>query len=178
MQREHVRQSVSVSRTVCRHWPDRVDLLVDALAGAPVEDAPRTTGDLGEDLSHELGRLQGILNDSPFVPELVALIGRAEWDAGVRELKQRLLHQGTAGLRDALEQARARGELAAELGTGEALAQLEGPLFFRRLLADRRIDDSVVAEPVVRLSRARRPARCTRRAAPRWCRRRPCRGRR
>jgi hypothetical protein len=73
--------------SVYRHWPDRVDLLLDGLADVQPEPLAWTSsGDLAADLTRELGRLQRILDDSPFVPELVALLGRAEWDPPLRDL--------------------------------------------------------------------------------------------
>jgi AcrR family transcriptional regulator len=142
---QRVAATAGVGRaSVYRHWPDRVDLLLDALAEVGPQPAWSSSGDLATDLTRELGRLQRILNDSPFVPELVALIGRGEWDPPVRDLKQRLLRAGTDGLRRALEHGIARGDLPPAVDVDDAIARLAGPLFYLRLLADRTIDDAFV----------------------------------
>jgi AcrR family transcriptional regulator len=134
--------------TVYRHWPDRTHLLLEALA-EPEDPASWTgSGDLVADLSRELGRLQRILSGSPFVPELAALLGRAEWEPELRELEQQLLAHGTAGLRRSLQQAADRGELRADLDLSGAVARLAGPLFYRRMLAHEPIDDAFVDDVV------------------------------
>lgn len=143
---QRVAKAAGVGRaSVYRHWPDRVDLLLDALVdAAPEPSPPPSSGDLATDLARELHRLQRILNDSPFVPELLTLLGRAEWEPPLRDLKRRLLRRGTGGLRKALEEGIARGELPPALDIDDATARLAGPLFYKRLLADLTIDDAFV----------------------------------
>jgi AcrR family transcriptional regulator len=137
---QRVAEEADVGRaSVYRHWPERVDLLLDALGGVGEPGPWSSSGSLEQDLERELRRLQGILNSSPLVPELIALIGRAEWEPALRALKQQLLGQGTNGLRRSLEEGIARGELPSDLRIDDALATLAGPLFFQRLLADRGI---------------------------------------
>jgi AcrR family transcriptional regulator len=132
--------------TVYRHWPDRTQLLLEALADIEAPTTWRTSGDLAVDLSAELAHLQRTLTGSPLVPELVALIGQAEWQPPLREVKARLLMTGTAGLRHALQAASERGELPDELDLDEAIARLAGPLFYRRVLAHGPIEDVFVED--------------------------------
>jgi AcrR family transcriptional regulator len=134
--------------TVYRHWPDRTHLLLDALAEPEDPESWTGSGDLVVDLTRELGRLQRILTGSPFVPELAALLGRSEWEPALRELEEQLLAHGTAGLQRSLQQAIDRGELPADLDVDGALARLAGPLFYRRMLAHRPVDDRLVDEVV------------------------------
>lgn len=131
--------------TVYRHWPDRTDLLVDALAEVQAPPVWESSGDLAADLSRELGRLQRTLS-SPLVPELVALIGRAEWDHELRETKAELLASGTAGLRRTLEAAIDRGELPADHDHDTTIARLAGPLFYRRVLAHAPLETAFVTK--------------------------------
>lgn len=134
--------------TVYRHWPNRTDLLLDALTEVQAPHDWQSSGDLGVDLATELGRLQRTLSSSPLVPKLVALIGRAEWDPKLRETKAELLASGTAGLRRALEAAIERRELPADLDLDTTSARLVGPLFYRRVLAHTPVEDAFVAEIV------------------------------
>lgn len=152
---QRVAEAAVVGRaSVYRHWPDRTQLVIDALTGAVLDPATwHTTGDPARDLAVEVARLQGVLNDSPFVPDLVALIGRAEWDHELRALKGRLLAQGTGRLRRALEHAADHGHLARDLDVDDAVAALAGPLFYQRVLADRRITDAFVTGVIQRFLR-------------------------
>jgi AcrR family transcriptional regulator len=150
---QRVAEAAGVGRaSVYRHWPDRTHLLLDALAGAGDPAAWTSSGEVAGDLTAELRRLQGILNDAPFVPQLAALISRAEWEPELRDLKQRLLAQGTARLRRAVEDGVARGQLGSDLDVDAAVALLAGPLFYQRLLASRPITDALVAALVERVT--------------------------
>lgn len=110
-------------------------------------EAPRdwvSSGDLATDLSEGLDRLRRTLG-SPLVPELVAVIGRAEWDPELRETKLQLLASGTAGLRRALQAGIERRELPADLDLDATIARLAGPLLYRRILAHAPIEDEFVS---------------------------------
>lgn len=130
--------------TVYRHWPDRTQLVLEALADVEAPTSHRSSGDLTTDLTTELERLQHTLTSSPLVPELVALIGQAEWEPQLREVKTRLLATGTAGLRFVLQAAVERGELSRDLDLEVAVARLAGPLFYQRVLAHAPIDSTFV----------------------------------
>jgi AcrR family transcriptional regulator len=130
--------------TVYRHWPKQTDLLLHALAEVEAPRAWQSSGDLATDLARELQRLQRTMS-SPLVPELVALIGRAEWSPELRETQTELLATGTSGLRRALASAIDRGELPADHDLDTAIARLAGPLFYRRVLARVPLDDTFVA---------------------------------
>lgn len=134
--------------TVYRHWPKRTDLLLHAIAEVEAPREWRSSGDLATDLAGELERLRRTMSGSPLVPELVALIGRAEWDRELRETKAELLASGTAGLRRALEAGIERGELAADRDLDTTIARLAGPLFYRRVLAHAPLEDAFVTEIV------------------------------
>ncbi len=132
--------------TVYRHWPKRTDLLLHALADVEAPHDWRSSGDLATDLARELERLQRTMSSSPLVPELIALIGRAEWNPELRETQTELLASGTAGLRRALETAIERGELPADHDLDTTIARLAGPLFYRRVLAHAPLDDAFVTK--------------------------------
>lgn len=143
---QQVADEAGVGRaTVYRHWPNRTDLLLDAITEVQAPSDWQSTGDLNDDLARELERLQRTLSTSPLVPELVVLIGRAEWDPDLRQTKAELLASGTAGVRRALQAAIERGDLPADQDLDASIARLAGPLFYRRVLAHAPIDDTFVA---------------------------------
>lgn len=142
---QRVAEEAGVGRaTVYRHWPDRTDLLLEVVAEAESSRDWTSSGDLATDLNDGLARLRRQLA-SPLVPELVALIGRAEWDPDLRETKLQLLASGTSGLRRALEAGIERGELPGSLDVDATIARLAGPLLYRRILAHAAIRDDFVS---------------------------------
>ncbi len=146
---QQVAEEAGIGRaTVYRHWPSRTDLLLDALAEVEPPRDWQSSGDLAADLTRELERLRRTLDSSPLVPELVALIGRAEWDQGLRQTKQELLASGTAGLRRALDAGIERHELPADLELDTTIARLAGPLFYRRVLAHAPLGEALVSRIV------------------------------
>jgi AcrR family transcriptional regulator len=146
---QQVAEEAGIGRaTVYRHWPSRTDLLLHALAEVEAPRNWQSTGTLATDLARELERLQRTLSGSPLVPELVALIGRAEWNPELRATKAELLASGTAGLRRSLEAAVERGELSGSLDIDAAIARLAGPLFYRRVLAHAPLEDAFVSEVI------------------------------
>ena len=132
--------------TVYRHWPKRTDLLLHALAEIEAPHDWRSSGDLATDLARELERLQRTMSSSPLVPELIALIGRAEWNPELRATQTELLASGTAGLRRTLEAAIDRGELPTDHDLDTTIARLAGPLFYRRVLAHAPLEDAFVTK--------------------------------
>lgn len=145
---QQVAEEAGIGRaTVYRHWPQRTDLLLDALAEVEAPRDWQSSGDLAVDLTRELERLRRTLS-SPLVPELVALIGRAEWDQGLRETKKELLASGTSGLRRTLDAGIERHELPANLDLDTTIARLAGPLFYRRVLAHAPLDEDFVSRIV------------------------------
>ncbi len=150
---QRVAEAAGVGRaSVYRHWPDRTHLLLDALADLPADPSERPpSGDPVADVVAELTRLQRILNDSPFVPQLAALLSQAEADGEVLALQQRLLTQGTARLRAAVELGVRHGCFPAGVDPGTVVALVAGPLFYRRLLAKEPITDELVTTVVERL---------------------------
>jgi AcrR family transcriptional regulator len=141
--------------SVYRHWPDRTHLLLDALAGMSDASERVGSGDLAEDLAVELGRLREVLGSSPFVPRFVALLGRAEWEPELAELRAEMLANGTRRLRGALRDAIDREELPDDLDLDDAVAELAGPLLFQRVLAGRAVTDGFVAGVISKFVRSR-----------------------
>jgi hypothetical protein len=84
------------------------------------------------------------MSSSPLVAELIALIGRAEWNPELRATQAELLATGTSGLRRALDAATDRGELPVDHDVDTTIARLAGPLFYRRVLARAPLEDAFV----------------------------------
>ncbi|MFD0774971.1 TetR/AcrR family transcriptional regulator [Streptomonospora algeriensis] len=109
---EEVAELAGVHRTsVYRNWPDREDLVVDALLRyaedlASVED----TGDLHRDLADFLVGIAGAL-ETPFGRTLEQAIQPARQSPPVRQALTRILDQRAAALQRRVDTAVDRGEL-------------------------------------------------------------------
>lgn len=134
-------------RTLYRHWPDQDALLHDVLAGADYPVTERT-GDLRADLAAHLEALRRALVDGPLRYVVLALNERAAVRPDLRELRDRLTARGCAPLRDLLTDAVADGRLPEGLDLEWAVSAVEGPLFYRSLVAGEAVPADAVA-PVV-----------------------------
>lgn len=129
--------------TLYRRNPDRWPTIVDAIIDfAERETAPVCTGSFRSDLMETMGRLANVLN-GPLGPPLItvaaALQGGAAPGQGERFWKSRL-----ARLSPMFEGAIARGELAQDADWEEIFSMAAGPIYFRRLVASRQIDEDWV----------------------------------
>lgn len=158
---EVIRRSGVARMTVYRHWPSREDLLLDAfraLLGAPTAGAPpagaptadATPGPHGSRTSSVAGRPRTPPTAADRLTTTVVALGRelasAEWvDALPALLDHTWRHPEQPDLRAAFTDARrerlaeplaacrSAGLLANDLGDDVAVAQLLGPLLYRRL---------------------------------------------
>ncbi|WP_327658654.1 MULTISPECIES: TetR/AcrR family transcriptional regulator [unclassified Streptomyces] len=126
--------------TLYRHWPDVTDLLRDALAGQMARSHSVPKGDLREDLLAELDLVRGQLTDPATERIMRVVIERADSSAAFAALKRDLYREGSRTTAAVIEDAVARGELSPATDVEFAVAQLLGPLFFRRLLAGARLE--------------------------------------
>jgi AcrR family transcriptional regulator len=128
-----------VSRaTVYRHWPDREDLIRDALrraASSVISERPRTP-DVRADIEWTLKRLASQLADQGLGQLLATMIDRSERDPIIRETMTSLLRERVGPIEDLLRDAAAQGLLRADLEIAIGVAELIGPLIFRRLMAN------------------------------------------
>lgn len=130
--------------TIYRHWPTSLDLVREVLARqAASTDAP-PTGDLARDLAAALTRINRELRGPDLVPVLATLIDRAEWNSDIREIKVSVTATGSAALRALLAEAHRCGELRSGLEPALGVAQLVGPLLYRRLLTEEPITPRVI----------------------------------
>jgi AcrR family transcriptional regulator len=142
--------------TLYRHWPDTPALVRDTLAHHIAVAHTEPTGDLRDDLIRELAASRAMLHEPSSDRAVRVVVERAAVDAAFAEMKDVLHRAGTRVLCTIVDAGKARGELPAQLDTDLAVDQLMGPLFFRRLLANRPIPDSYVPEVVDAFLRAHR----------------------
>lgn len=141
--------------TLYRHWPDTPALIRDTLAHHIAVAHTEPTGDLRADLVRELEAGRAMLHEPTTDRAIRLVVERSAVDAAYAGMKDALYRAGTRVLREIVEAAGARGQIR-ELDPDIAVDQLFGPLFFRRLLANRSVPDSYVPEVVDAFLRAHR----------------------
>ncbi|KUN29631.1 TetR family transcriptional regulator [Streptomyces antibioticus] len=137
--------------TVYRHWADLLGLRLAALeAGMPPlspapEDMRAASGaEPRAELVHYLRQLGERLDDAQAGAVLAAVLCGAQYDDGMRRLRQTALTQIVDSLRPAVTAAVARGRLRADV-TAEAFAMTTvGPLVHQRFLVGARLGHDTV----------------------------------
>lgn len=132
------RRSGVARRTIYRHWPTVDSLLYDTLTSTNFPRGERT-GEIRSDLIAHLDALRVALVDGPLAYVLHALGERAALDPDLADVRAQLIDEGCAPVREILVDAVAGGALPSDLDVEAAAGDLEGPLFYRRLVRDERI---------------------------------------
>ncbi|OBJ50912.1 TetR/AcrR family transcriptional regulator [Mycobacterium sp. 1423905.2] len=132
--------------TIYKWWPTKGALALDGYFDRvqPTLAFP-DTGDIREDLRAQLHAFLRVISDSPAGRAIAELIGQAQSDA---ELKMAYLQRYSSPRRalakDALERAKARGQLRADLDTATVVDQLWGACYHRLLLPDEPLTEEFV----------------------------------
>ena len=131
--------------TVYRHWPDRVDILLDLLRRGAVLDLAPPPAELpiAERVTGVLRMFAAALNGENG-QTLTALIGLAEWDEDVFAALERMTAFGPKLLRDLLAAGVEEGSLTTGTNADLLMNILIGPLYLRRLLYHDKITDRYV----------------------------------
>ncbi|MFP5308842.1 MAG: TetR/AcrR family transcriptional regulator [Actinomycetes bacterium] len=154
---ERIAECAGVHKTtVYRHWPEREDLLADALEAnmdpAPIHDS----GDVRNDLVAAMTGLARTISTPPWsvlLPSLIAASTRDERLAGLHRQFTERRRQATVEL---VERAKARGELSAHLDAGHLVETLAGAVVYRQLMLHERSDRSYIEHHVDHVLRAAR----------------------
>ncbi|PRY36916.1 TetR family transcriptional regulator [Umezawaea tangerina] len=131
-----------VSRaTLYRHWPTRRALLIDGLNRLmpPPMDVP-DRGTAQERLRVFVDGLAHQLSAHPWASVLPTLLDEARRDPEFATFMPGFLDARRATLRAVLEDASGRGELRDGIDSDVAIAQISGPLLYRRLVSDEPLD--------------------------------------
>jgi AcrR family transcriptional regulator len=132
--------------TLYKWWPSKGALALDGyFKRVEPELAFPDTGDIRADLRAQLGTFVEMIGDSPAGPAIAELIGQAQTDP---ELKTAYLQRYSSPRRalgvQALERAKQRGQLRADLDPETVVDQLWGACYHRLLLPDQPLTEEFV----------------------------------
>ncbi|MEW6475737.1 MAG: TetR/AcrR family transcriptional regulator [Actinomycetota bacterium] len=134
--------------TVYRHWPSCADLLHDVLRREAEMSHSRPSGRLRPDLVAEADALRRQLGTPALAGVLAVLMERSLHDPELARVKRSVVAEISRVLRQCLRDGIADGDLPAALDVNLAVAQLLGPLLYRRLMSAERFNPAVVAAVV------------------------------
>jgi AcrR family transcriptional regulator len=123
-------------QTIYRWWPNKAAVVLEAHAEQAAQRNPiPDTGDLRGDLRAIAASFSQNLGDTAVGRVCVQLIGEAQVDEAFADAyREVFVTQRRAAVRELLERARARGEVAAGVDTELALDMFFGPIWYRRLV--------------------------------------------
>jgi AcrR family transcriptional regulator len=138
------RRSGVAKTTIYRHWPTREALVIDACSRISAEQETPDTGSLEGDVIAILANIAHLLGTARWSSVLPSIVDTAERDPEFADIHSRIQHGHAAPLREVLERAAARGELAGAADPSTMIAGLLGPLFYRRWFSREPIDDQFI----------------------------------
>ncbi len=141
---EVARRSGVAKTTVYRHWPTREALVIDACSQITDEQEIPNTGSLDADLTAILTNIGHLLGTARWSSVLPSIVDAAERDQEFADVHQRIQHGHAAPLRKAIDRAASRGEIATTADRSTMIAELMGPLFYRRWFSREPIDEQFV----------------------------------
>jgi AcrR family transcriptional regulator len=144
--------------TIYRHWPGRLELILDAFHELKPPVAPPAEGDVRETVIAVLENLARVVVDSTWSLCLPSLIDAAARDPEARRLHAQISTEGRRSLVELLATGVSRDELPAELDPELMAEALVGPILLRRLMSLPPFDPAQVRELVNQLIPRSAPA--------------------
>jgi AcrR family transcriptional regulator len=141
---EVARRSGVAKTTIYRHWPSREALVIDACSRISDEQEVPDTGSLEGDITAILTNIGHLLGTARWSSVLPSIVDVAERDPQFADIHRRIQHGHAAPLREVIDRAAGRGEIAATADRSTMIAGLMGPLFYRRWFSREPIDERFV----------------------------------
>jgi AcrR family transcriptional regulator len=158
---EVARRSGVAKTTIYRHWPTREALVIDACSRISAEQEVPDTGSLEGDVRAILANIAHLLSTARWSSVLPSIVDIAERDPQFADIHSKIQHGHAGPLREVLDRAAGRGELATAADRPTMIAALLGPLFYRRWFSREPIDEQFVdtiAKDVIGSHRVRESA--------------------
>lgn len=134
--------------SIYRRWPSKPHLVADCIVSTMGASPAPDTGTLRKDLTAAVGTLERAFS-GPLSQALPGLVADMAHDPELAQaVRRQVLAPRRKSMRDALERARARGEIRATTDVEVLLDLLVGPFYFRTLFGHGRVDQRLTREVV------------------------------
>lgn len=148
---EAISERSGVARsTIYRHWPERSELLVEAVGKRVGPTAAVDSGDLRTDLLQIFGHLGNLLSSEPTKSVAASFIAEAIRDPELAALHAKFTERRRAISTTLIEKAISRGDLPKATDPAAMADDLAAPVFFRALILHQPIDKTWIESHVDR----------------------------
>ena len=147
-----IAQRSGVARsTIYRHWPDKSDLLLEAIGAAVGDVTALTVGVLRTDLIAIATHLAEMLAAEPMGSVVASVVLESRREPALDDLRRRLISQRQQLAREVIAEAIDRGELDASTDSDAMAFDLAAPIFFRSMVIRAPLDSEWVGRHVDRV---------------------------
>jgi hypothetical protein len=129
--------------------------VIDACSRISAEQESPNTGSLEGDLTIILVHIARLLESARWSAVLPSILDVGERDPEFAKIQSRIQHGHATPLREAIERAAKRGDLAPDADTSTMIAALLGPLFYRRWFSREAIGDEFIQSIIATVIRSR-----------------------
>jgi AcrR family transcriptional regulator len=148
---EAISERSGVARsTIYRHWPERSELLVEAVGKRVGPTAAVDSGDLRTDLLQIFSHLGNLLSSEPTKSVAASFIAEATRDPELAALHAKFTERRRAISTTLIEKAISRGDLPKATDPAAMADDLAAPVFFRALILHQPIDETWIESHVDR----------------------------
>ena len=148
---EAISERSGVARsTIYRHWPERSELLVEAVGKRVGPVAAVDSGDLRTDLLQVFSHLGNLLSSEPTKCVAASFIAEAMRDPELAALHAKFTERRRAVSTTLIERAISRGDLPKTTDPAAMADDLAAPVFFRALILHQPIDQTWIESHVDR----------------------------
>ncbi len=148
---EAISERSGVARsTIYRHWPERSELLVEAVGKRVGPAAAVDSGDLRTDLLQVFSHLGNLLSSEPTKCVAASFIAEAMRDPELAALHAKFTERRRAVSTTLIERAISRGDLPKTTDPAAMADDLAAPVFFRALILHQPIDKTWIESHVDR----------------------------
>ena len=148
---EAVSERCGVARsTIYRHWPERAELVFDAMKSNVIPSPMPDTGNVRDDLLEIVTGIVTWLSDETSRMVVLSMIVAASREPKLAELHSSATRERRALIELVLTRGIERGELRGDIDTTESVTEIVSPLFYRLFITHEHVDATYAEERVDR----------------------------
>ena len=148
---EVARRSGVAKTTIYRHWPTRIDLVVDACLHLGTRaDAPNT-GTFVSDVQALMTTIANLLNTARWSSVMPSIIDAAERNAELADVHSSIQRGHTIPFQEIIARAMSNGELPPDTDVDALIAALIGSVYYRRWFSREPVDEAFIAAVIKNL---------------------------